>query len=314
MSVGSVNIALPSIGRDLLIDNSNLTWVVAAYSYLPPFSIAVLTNSVANGCFLLTAGRLADLYGRRRVFFFGSYIFLICSILCGFSQNGIMLFIFRAFQGIGSAISVPGAVGIVGATYHRYNKRKAFAFAIIGGMATTGFLAGILLGGITAQLLTWRWLFYITAIIDGIMILSAWFIVPKMAGEEEGAPKIRQKYKEIDWWGQILSISGLVLLSFSLTYVFNFEFINERYSTKAPNGWATWYIISLFILSVVLLGLFIWVEHKRGSRAMMPLKIWKYPQFGLAMFILFFGWFDFEIVTLYMTFLYSSQLFSTNVL
>ena len=81
-----------------------------------------------------------------------------------------MLFVFRAFQGMGSAICVPGAVGIVGATYHRYNKRKAFAFAIIGGMATTGFLAGILLGGICAQLLTWRWLFYITAIIDGLML------------------------------------------------------------------------------------------------------------------------------------------------
>jgi MFS family permease len=65
MNVGSVNIALPSIGRDLLIENSNLTWVVAAYSYLLSFSVKTLTNSVANGCFFLTAGRLADLYGRR---------------------------------------------------------------------------------------------------------------------------------------------------------------------------------------------------------------------------------------------------------
>jgi MFS family permease len=232
----------------------------------------------------------------------------ICSIICGFSQNGIMLFFFRAFQGIGSAISVPGAVGIVGATYHRYNKRKAFAFAIIGGLGTIGFLVGILLGGITAQLLTWRWLFFITAIIDGIIILSAWLIVPKMAGEQEGVPEMRQKYKEIDWWGQILSISGLVLLSFSLTCVFNFEFADERYSTVAPKGWATSYIIVLFILSIVLLGLFLWVEYKRGTRAMMPLKIWKYQQFGLIMFILFFGWFDFQIVTLYMAFLYISTI------
>ena len=80
---------------------------------------------------------------------------------------------------------------------------------------------------------------------------------------------------------------------------------NERYSAEAPNGWGTWYIIFLLVLSFVFLGLFIYVEHKRGPRAMMPLKIWKYPQFGLCMFILFFGWMDFEIVTLYMTFLYS---------
>jgi MFS family permease len=172
----------------------------------------------------LTAGRLADLYGRRRVFFIGSFLTLIFTVLCGVSQHAIMLFIFRAFQGIGSAICVPGAVGIVGATYHRYNKRKAMAFAVIGGMATTGFLGGILLGGICAQLLTWRWLFYITAIINGLMIASAFFIVPKMAGEEENPPSPeegRQKWKEIDWWGQILSISGLVLLTFSLTYVLN---------------------------------------------------------------------------------------------
>jgi MFS family permease len=131
-----------------------------------------------------------------------------------------MLFIFRAFQGIGSAICVPGAVGIVGATYHRYNKRKAMAFAIVGAIATTGFLGGILLGGVCAQLLNWRWLFYITAIINGLMIASAFFIVPKMAGEEghKAEEPGRQKWKEIDWWGQLLSISGLVLLAFSLTY------------------------------------------------------------------------------------------------
>jgi len=81
---------------------------------------------------------------------------------------------------------------------------------------------------------------------------------------------------------------------------------DDRYSSEAPNGWATWYIIFLLILSLVLLALFIWVEHKRGDRAMMPLKIWKYPQFGIVMFLLFFAWFDFEIVTLYMTFLFVS--------
>lgn len=129
-----------------------------------------------------------------------------------------MLFIFRALQGLSSAISVPGAIGIVGATYHRYNKRKAFAFAIVGGMATTGFLAGIILGGICAQFLTWRWLFFITAIIAEVMILSTHFVVPVKAGEDDKKPNIPKKYKEIDWWGQFLSISGLVLLAFSLTY------------------------------------------------------------------------------------------------
>jgi len=250
---------------------------------------------VANGCFLLTSGRLADLYGRRRVFFVGSAIYLVFTILCGVAQNGLMLFIMRAFQGLGSALCVPGAVGIVGATYHRYNKRKALAFAVVGGMATTGFLAGILLGGICAQLLTWRWLFFITAILAGLMIASALFIVPKEAGEDPDQPHIPNKYKEIDWWGQLLSISGLVLLAFSLTY-----------STQAPNGWATWYIIFLLILSFILLGLFVFVEHKRGARAMMPLKIWRSPQFALVMALLFLGWFDFEIVTLYMTFLFQN--------
>jgi len=260
-------------------------------------------NRVANGCFLLTSGRLADLYGRRNVFFVGSVMYLIFTVLCGISQNGIMLFLFRGFQGIGGAILVPGAVGIVGATYHKYDKRKALAFSVIGGMATTGFLAGILLGGICAQLLTWRWLFFITAMITGAMILSTFFIVPKMAGEDESSAhqSRRGKYKEIDWWGQIFSISGLVLLAFSLTY-----------SSEAPKGWATWYIIFLLILSFVLLGSFIFVEYKRGSRAMMPLKIWKSSHFSLSMFILFFGWMDFEIVTLYMTFLYSPSRLPTN--
>jgi MFS family permease len=230
MSVGSVNIALPSIGKDLSIDNSSLTWVVAAYSYTPCFTKS--NGSVANGCFLLTAGRLADLYGRRKVFLYGSVMYFIFTILCAISQNGIMLFVFRAFQGIGGAILVPGAVGIVGATYHNYNKRKAVAFAVIGGTATTGFLAGILLGGVCAQLLTWRWLFYITAIFTAVMVLSAVFIVPKMAGEEEGKPVQRQKYKEIDWWGTFFSISGLVLLSFSLTYVPDYYWLTKDIPLK----------------------------------------------------------------------------------
>jgi MFS family permease len=189
---------------------------------LPPtrnsLSVSVLTGSVANGCLLLTSGRIADLYGRRKVFFCGAYAYLATTIICGFAKNAIMLFIFRALQGLSSAILVPGAVGIVGATYHRYNRRKAFAFAIIGTMATTGFLAGILLGGICAQFLTWRWLFFITAMIGGIMIVSTHFIVPAKAGEDAEKPNVEKKYKEIDWWGQFLSISGLVLLAFSLTY------------------------------------------------------------------------------------------------
>lgn len=177
-----------------------------------------MTLSVANGGFLLTSGRLSDLYGRRRVFLCGSVLYFIFTILCGFSQNGIMLFVFRAFQGLANAISVPGAVGIVGATYHRYGKRKSMAFAIIGSLATTGFLTGILLGGICSQLLTWRWVFYISAILAAIAISSALFIVPKMAGEEPENPDFPKSREEIDWLGQLLSISGLTLLSFSLTY------------------------------------------------------------------------------------------------
>jgi MFS family permease len=93
------------------------------------------------------------------------------------------------------------------------------AFAIIGGMAATGFLVGIVIGGLCAQYLNWRWLFFITAMMTGIMILSAFFIVPKEAGEEvkQNQIPLGQRYKEIDWLGQFLSISGLVMLSVSLT-------------------------------------------------------------------------------------------------
>jgi len=77
----------------------------------------------------------------------------------------------------------------------------------------------------------------------------------------------------------------------------------DRYSTQTGHGWKTWYIIFLLVLSIILLGLFVCIEHVRGDKAMMPLAIWKNPQFSLIMAVLFFGWFDFEIVTLYMTFL-----------
>lgn len=95
------------------------------------------------------------------------------------------------------------------------------AFGVVGTMAAIGFLGGILLGGVCAQWLTWRWIFYITAIINGLMIVSALLIIPKTAGEEEHQPanKVQQRLKEIDWWGQILSVSGFIMLAFSLTFI-----------------------------------------------------------------------------------------------
>ena len=141
---------------------------------------------------LMPAGRLADLYGRKRIFYIGLVTYIIFSILCGFSQSAIMLYVIRAFHGLASALIVPAASGMIGAIYHGRPRRRGHAFSLLGAFISGGFLAGIAVGGLTAELLTWRWLFWIMAILAASTVVSALLTVPTSANDtrDEDAPSL----------------------------------------------------------------------------------------------------------------------------
>ncbi|ODQ51201.1 MFS general substrate transporter [Saitoella complicata NRRL Y-17804] len=268
LSVGSANTALISIGNDLnMHDASSLSWIISAFS-------------LTSGCVMLSSGRAADLYGRQRVFLIGGVIFTIACIICGFAVNKEMMYMLRAVQGLGTGICTPAGAGMIGAMYLPDTRRKEKAFGLLGGASALAFLTGTVLGGICSELLNWRWIYWIMAVISALMTLGGVFVVPKGCNERNPG--------QLDWMGLILSVVGMSLLTYSVTG-----------STGAPFGWRTWYIPILFVVSIFVIALFIWSQH-RQSDPMMPLSIWSFPNFALIMVIVFLAWGVFEVITVYL--------------
>ena len=146
LDVSIVNVALPSIGRDLHYSPTGLQWVVNAY---------VLTFAG----FLLLGGRAADLFGRRRVYLFGLGLFTLASLVGGLAQNSAWLTTARAVQGIGGAFLSPATLTIIVTTFS--GVRMAKALGVWGAVAGAGGAAGVILGGVLTAELSWRWVLFV---------------------------------------------------------------------------------------------------------------------------------------------------------
>jgi MFS family permease len=146
LDVSIVNVALPSIGRDLHYSPTGLQWVVNAY---------VLTFAG----FLLLGGRAADLFGRRRVYLFGLFLFTAASLVGGLAQNSAWLTTARAVQGIGGAFLSPATLTIIVTTFT--GARMAKALGIWSAVAGAGGAAGSLLGGVLTAEISWRWVLFV---------------------------------------------------------------------------------------------------------------------------------------------------------
>src|SRR2546421_5929467 len=142
-----VNVALPSIQRDLGFSGSGLAWVINGYL-------------VAFGGFLLLAGRLGDLLGRKRVYLAGLAIFVGASVLCGLSFNQPMLIAARFLQGIGGATSSAVILAMIVTLFPRLDE-QARAFGIFSFIASAGAAVGLLAGGLITQAVSWHWIFFV---------------------------------------------------------------------------------------------------------------------------------------------------------
>ena len=147
LDLSIVNVALPHMQRAFNLSLTNLQWIITAYS-------------LAFGGLLLFGGRAADLFGRRRIFLSGVALFTVASLGTGLSQTGTMLIICRAIQGLAAAFMSPAALSIVLVTYKEGHERNV-ALSVWGAVASGGAAAGVLLGGIITQFLSWRWNFFI---------------------------------------------------------------------------------------------------------------------------------------------------------
>jgi EmrB/QacA subfamily drug resistance transporter len=242
-----VNVALPAIYKGLNFTSaSDLQWVVSAYT-------------LAFGGFLLLGGRAADLYGRRKMFLSAVVVFSMASLLCAVSQNGFMLEVARAIQGLAAAFMSPAALSIVLTTF-KEGKERAKALSVWGGVAAGGAAAGVLLGGVLTQYLDWRWNFFVNIPVGIAVFIMTWLYVPESKADLD--------HKKLDLPGAVSVTSGLILLVYAIS--------------EAPNnGWLSTQTIILLILSVLLLAFFIYNES-RSKHALMPLHIFKIGTVGGA--------------------------------
>src|SRR5437016_921001 len=141
-----VNVALPSIERSLHISIAQLEWIVTAYA-------------LVFAALMITGGKLADLYGRRRIFVVGLAIFTLSSLACGFAPSSGFLIGARAFQGIGAALMNPATLSIITATFPP--KQRGQAIGIWAGVSAMALAIGPLLGGLIVDNINWHWIFYV---------------------------------------------------------------------------------------------------------------------------------------------------------
>jgi EmrB/QacA subfamily drug resistance transporter len=240
LDVAIVNVALPSIQRDLEISRDTLQWIVTAYS-------------LAFGGFLLLGGRAADLFGRRRVFMLGMALFTAGSLACALSSSGAALIIFRAIQGFGGAIVSPATLAIISAAFRHGGAERNKAFGIWGGVAGRGAAAGVLLGGILTEYLGWEWIFLVNVPVGiGIFALAPWLI---SEGRIEGADR------RVDPLAAVIVTAGLVSFVYAMS--------------EAPDaGWTSGQTILFTAIAVVLIAVFLFREL-RTDAPLVPLWIFR---------------------------------------
>src|SRR5436305_3197088 len=234
LDVSIVNVALPSIGRDLNFSQANLQWVITAYA-------------IAFGGFLLLGGRAADLLGRRRVFMVGVALFSVASLVCGLATNDGMLIAARAVQGLGGAIISPAALSIVSTTFTEGAERNK-ALGIWGALGGSGAAVGVLLGGVLTKYAGWEWIFFVNVPVGAIVIVLALQIVRESRVEKE--------VHRYDPLGAVSITAGLALLVYAVS--------------KAPFvGWGTARTILLLFASIALVAAFLVIE-RRVREPLMP--------------------------------------------
>jgi EmrB/QacA subfamily drug resistance transporter len=239
LDVSIVNVALPSIQKQFHMTNTNLQWIVTAYT-------------LTFGGFLLLGGRAADLFGRRKIFLSGVTLFALASLADGLSQSGGMLIGFRAAQGLCAAFMSPAALSIVLVTYREGSDRNT-ALSVWGAVASGGAAVGVLAGGIFTQYLSWRWNFFVNVPVGILVVIAGLRILPKH--ESEAA------HRQLDLPGAVLATGGLMMLVYALV--------------KAPTlGWGDTRTLEYFAISVAALTLFV-INEARVAHPLVPLRIFR---------------------------------------
>ena len=226
LDIAIVNVALPSIKLDLGFSQQDLQWVISAYALF-------------FGGFLLLGGRAADLLGRRRLFLIGLVVFTVASLVAGLAWSEASLLVARSAQGLGAAIVTPAALSILMTTFGEGRERN-IALGVWGAVGGFGAAAGVLLGGILTDLLSWEWIFFLNVPVG----VGAFVLAPLLLNESRDA-----SVRSFDALGAVLVTGGLSSLVYAITQAGN-------------NGWGSAKTLGFFAGSAVLLASFaVWEQR-----------------------------------------------------
>ena len=237
-----VNVALPSIAADLHISISELEWIVTGYA-------------LVFAALLITGGKLADMFGRRRIFIVGLAIFSLASLACGLAPNAGFLIGARGVQGVGAALMSPATLSIITATFPP--RQRGQAIGIWAGVSALALAIGPLVGGLIVDNIGWNWIFFVNVPIGALGIVVSQLVIKESRDTSHE--------QSIDLPGLLTSGLALFALSYGLI-------------EGNRHGWASGEILGLFAAAAVLLAAFIVLES-RQRLPMLDLSLFKIPSF-----------------------------------
>src|ERR1700735_3879446 len=245
-----VSTAIKTIGNDLN-DLCAQAWVTTAF---------LITSTIAAPLF----GKLSDIYGRKRLFMLSIVIFVLGSALCGLSQSMYELAGFRAFQGIGAGGIMPLALAIIGDIIppRQRARYQGYMMAVFASASVLGPVLGGLLAGTNDFLgvAGWRYIFYINVPIAVVALI----VIARVR-----KPDPVRRGRPIDWWGPLALVVGLVPLLV----------VAEE---GQQWGWASAASFTAYLLSAVGLIVFVWIQHRMGDDALLPLRMFRSRTFSVA--------------------------------
>jgi EmrB/QacA subfamily drug resistance transporter len=259
LDVTVVNVALPHIQQDLGFSRAGLAWVVNGYVLMA-------------GGFLLLGGRLADILGRRRLFFIGVALFAVASATCGAAVDPGMLVASRFVQGLGEALAAPASLGLIAVLFPDPHERMK-ALGIWGGIAGLGGTTGTVISGVLTDLASWRWIFFVNLPVAVFALL----VVPGLVSES----KMVREHARPDFGGAVTGTAGLVGVVDGLL-------------EAATHTWGSWQVLLPLFGGIVLLGAMVWIEARSDS-PLIPLTFFQNRT---------------RVVTNFVTLFFSSSFFS----
>ncbi|KAG6873386.1 hypothetical protein C0995_016196 [Termitomyces sp. Mi166 len=264
-------IALPEIAEKLKLEAAESQWVVNAYT-------------LTFGAFLLTGGRFSAVYGPKTMFRAGFTTVGVGSIINGFAVDGPMLFVIRALQGVGAAITIPSAMTMIVLLFpDRREQDRALGLFVFfqvcfvsnlsdgmvsfAGFGGIGNMGGLVIGGVISEKIGWKWTFWIMAMV----ILPMAAVILLLSPSPSNTRSAKDVYANMDWAGLFLITACTLLFVFAVT-------------EGNIKGWKSKEVLPPLIISILLLPVFAYVETK-AREPLIPSWIWSLPTFTPLFFI-----------------------------